>query len=383
MSPDRKCSVELPCGILEIRVDDCRMELGRLCGYASRQNRKRSFLFISKVLGKHWPVRPADMREVYRHLAADLVDLPGPVLFIGMAETATGFGQGIYDSLLRLSGREDILFLHTTRYHSYRRTAFDFQEVHSHATDQILYLPETAEDQLIFTTAASLVIADDEISTGTTALNLLTAYRDANLFLQEARFVSITNWLGAERGKELQDAVSPVRIDYAQILRGGFTFTPDSSFIIDEEIDVRGGTERKDLFFTVNWGRFGIRGIPELDFPRLTSGCNFASGDRILVLGSGEFAYPPFLLAEYLEGCGYDVRFQSTTRSPIMLGNDIRSRLRFTDNYGDGIANFLYNVRREDYSRIIICYENPELPPDHLLPGMLEAQSLFFCEGAP
>jgi hypothetical protein len=379
---DRNVAIELPCGCLDIRVDACRMELDRLCGYASRQNRKRSFLFISKVLGKHWPVRPAEMREVYRLLAADLADLPGPVLFIGMAETATGFGQGIYDSLVRQTGREDILFLHTTRYHSSRPPAFDFQEVHSHATDHLLHLPETAEGERIFATAASLVIADDEISTGTTALNLLAAYRDTNPTLREARFVSITNWLGEERDRELREAAAPIRLDYAQILRGAFTFTPSPGFSIDEEIDVRGGTERKDRFFPVNWGRFGIRGIPEIDFRRLTAGCDFAPGAKILVLGTGEFAYPPFLLAEYLEGCGFDVRFQTTTRSPIMLGGDVTERLRFIDNYGDGIANFVYNVRREEYHRIVICYEHPELPVDHLLPGMLEARPLFFSEGA-
>jgi hypothetical protein len=357
------------------------MELDRLCGFASRQNRKRSFLFISKVLGKHWPVPPFQMREVYSLLAADLADLPGPVLFIGMAETATGFGQGIYDSLLRLTGREDILFLHTTRYHSSRRQAFDFQEVHSHATDHLLYLPETAEGQRIFANAASLVIADDEISTGTTAMNLLTAYRSANPSLREARFVSITNWLEAEREHEIKQEAAPVRIVCAELLRGAFTFTPAVGFSIDEEIDVRGGGEHKDSFFPVNWGRFGILGIPEIDFHRLAAGCDFAPEDRILVLGSGEFAYPPFLLAEHLEGCGYDVRFQSTTRSPIMLGNDVHTRLRFIDNYGDGIANFVYNVRQEDYTRIVICYEHPELPPDHLLPGILNAHPLFFSEG--
>jgi len=381
MLPCLDVRVELPCGQLDIRVDSCRIELDRLCGYASRHNRKRSFLFISKVLGKHWPLRPAAMREVYRLLAEDLMDLPGPVLFIGMAETATGLGQGIYDSLLHLTGREDILFIHTTRYHSSRRTAFDFQEVHSHATDQILYLPETAEGQRIFANAASLVIADDEISTGTTALNLLSAYRCGNQSLREARFVSITNWLQAERENELQKAASPVRIGYAQLLKGVFTFTISPEFSIDEEIDVRGGTEHKDRFFSANWGRFGIQGIPEFDFPRMTADCDFSFGDRILVLGSGEFAYPPFLLAEYLEGCGYDVHFQSTTRSPIMPGNDVHSRLCFIDNYGDGIANFVYNLRRDDYTRIIICYENPSLPTDHLLPGILGAKPLFFHKG--
>ncbi|MFZ4856763.1 MAG: phosphoribosyltransferase domain-containing protein [Desulfuromonadaceae bacterium] len=375
--------IELHSGCLDIRVDSSRMELDKLCGYASRQNRKRSFLFISKVLGKHWPARPSEMREVYRLLAADLADLPGPVLVIGMAETATGFGQGIYDSLLRLTGREDIVYINTTRYHSSRRTAFDFQEVHSHATDHLLYLPETAEGLKIFATAASLVIADDEISTGTTALNLLTAYLSANPTLLEARFVSITNWLGAERDKELREAVAPVSLDYSQILRGTFTFTATPGFSIDEEIDVRGTTEYKDLYFSANWGRFGVNSLPAPDFQSLLAGCELTSNDRILVLGSGEFSYPPFLLAEYLEERGYDVRFQTTTRSPIMIGNDVQSRLRFIDNYGDGIANFVYNVRQEDYTRIIICYENPELPEEHRLPAMLGAHVLHLIGGAP
>jgi len=376
-----KQKVELPCGILDIHVDACRMELDQLCGYASRQNRKRSFLFISKVLGKHWPVRPSKMREVYRMLAADLADLPGPILVIGMAETATGFGHGIYDSLLRLTGREDILFIHTTRYHSSKRPAFDFQEVHSHATDHLLYHPETAEGKKIFSTAASLVIADDEISTGTTALNLLAAYQNTNPSLREARFVSITNWLGVERDRELREAAAPVSLDYSQILRGTFTFTATPGFTIDEEIDVRGTTEHKDRFFSANWGRFGVTGLPAIDFPALLADFDVTPDDRILVLGSGEFSYPPFLLAEYLEERGYDVRFQSTTRSPIMIGNEVQTRLRFIDNYGDGIANFVYNVRQEDYTRIIICYENPVLPEEHRLPAMLDAHVLHLTGG--
>lgn len=374
--------IELPCGQLEMQVESCQMELDELCGYASRQNRKRSFLFVSKVLGKHWPVRPAKMREVYRMLAAELADLPGPVLFIGMAETATGFGQGIYDSLFRLTGRSDTCFLHTTRYHSSCLPAFDFQEVHSHATDHLLYLPETAVGQQIFASAASLVIADDEMSTGTTALNLLTAYQKSNPALKEARFVSITNWLGTEREQVLREAAAPVRINYTQLLRGSFLFSPAAGFSIVEEIDVRGGTDRKDAFFSVNWGRFGVQGIPSPDFKRLATSCSITLEDRILVLGTGEFAYPPFLFAEYLEECGYNVHFQSTTRSPIMLGNDIQERLCFTDNYGDGIANFVYNVRQEEYTRIIICYETPTIPEAHQLPDLLAAYPLFFCEGA-
>ncbi len=40
-------------------------------------------------------------------------------------------------------------------------------------------------------------------------------------------------------------------------------------------------------------------------------------GENILVLGTGEFVWEPFLLAERLEAAGAQVVFSSTTRSPI------------------------------------------------------------------
>jgi len=373
--------VQLPVGLLDIDVEAGLMELDQLCGYAARENKKRSFLFVSKVLGKHLPVRPAAMREVYQLLAADLEYLPGPILFVGMAETATGLGQGVYDALIRQTGRDDILFMHTTRYHSSGQIALDFKEIHSHAIDHLLYFPDSSSSKNIFQDARSVVIADDEISTGTTILNLLHQYRMVNTNLSEARLISLTNWLGKERQLELSAAVAPVKLDYVQLLKGAFTFTPDESFKIINEVDVRGGTEIKDRYFPQNWGRFGVTGIPKIDFEFFTGACEFNLQDRILVLGSGEFAYPPFLFAEYLEQLGYNVFFQTTTRSPIMPGNDISEKLQFIDNYGDGIPNFVYNVRCEDYSRIVVCYEHPELPVEHRLPQMLNAVPLYFCNG--
>jgi len=52
-------------------------------------------LFVSKVLGKHWPVRPTVMREIHARLATQIANLPGPLLVIGMAETATALGRGV------------------------------------------------------------------------------------------------------------------------------------------------------------------------------------------------------------------------------------------------------------------------------------------------
>ena len=52
-------AVELEGGTLRLRLpEQQRTRLTELCGFASRQNPKRAFLFVSKVLGKHIPVKP-------------------------------------------------------------------------------------------------------------------------------------------------------------------------------------------------------------------------------------------------------------------------------------------------------------------------------------
>ena len=88
--------------------------LDRLCGFASRRNPKRGFLIVSKVLGRHIPARPAEMREAARALAARIpADLPQPTLVIALAETAVGLGQTLLAEMLS-AGRE-AAYLPTTR----------------------------------------------------------------------------------------------------------------------------------------------------------------------------------------------------------------------------------------------------------------------------
>src|SRR5262249_7740105 len=109
-------TIPLRCGTLTLDVDHAEIPLPELCAFGSRRNRKRGFLFISKVLGKHIPVRPRRMLDIHERLARQLEAIEGPAILIAMAETATGLGQGLFDSLLRQTTREDLLFLHTTRY---------------------------------------------------------------------------------------------------------------------------------------------------------------------------------------------------------------------------------------------------------------------------
>ncbi|MEO8600629.1 MAG: phosphoribosyltransferase domain-containing protein, partial [bacterium] len=62
-------SVALPTGLMELNVDAGAFRLDDLIGFAARANAKRGFLFMSKVLGKHWPVTPQLMRDIHVALA--------------------------------------------------------------------------------------------------------------------------------------------------------------------------------------------------------------------------------------------------------------------------------------------------------------------------
>ena len=62
-------------------------------------------------------------------------------------------------------------------------------------------------------------------------------------------------------------------------------------------------------------------------------------------------------MAEDLQRQGAEVKFSAITRSPIAIGHAIQSALAFSDNYGLGIQNFVYNINPSEYDRIFITVE--------------------------
>jgi len=91
-----------------------------------------------------------------------------------------------------------------------------------------------------------------------------------------------------------------------------------------------------------------------------------------LIVGTGEFMYPPYLLAKYLEDKGVEIYFQATTRSPINIDGIIDSKISFKDNYFEDIDNFLYNLIDLGYEKIVLCYETQTLPNNFMLKSILE-----------
>ncbi len=369
--------VSLPTGQLEIRVDRSDLPLDDICGFAARRNPKRGFLFVSRVLGKHIPVKPSVMRDVHTRLARRIPsDLPSPVVLVGMAETAIGLGHGVYEQYLRMTGRHDVLFIHSTRYRLQQPAALEFLEEHSHAADHIIYKPVDLRDRALFHAARSLVLIDDEASTGKTFVNLTRAFQSTIPSLEFVVTGVITDWRGAER-KEGTAKAMPVASHSVAVLEGEYRFTAAANLTAVDMPRVAGNGQSKDAILSHNYGRLGLRGVLQPNLAKVEQ-LALRHHQRCLILGTGEFAYPPFLLAEELENRGFDVRYQSTTRSPIMLGGAIGTALSFADNYRDGIPNFIYNADRKDYDRIVVCHETPSDTLDGTVLQALGAENLEF-----
>jgi hypothetical protein len=149
---------------VSVEKNDFHIPLDTLFKMAARINKKRSFLFVSKVLGKHLPIHPNRGLLTSALLAAKYYEevkggrcklkkewldlfLKGEASFtgsafipktfdpliIGFAETATALGHAFFDCF------EGACYVHTTRevFHG-QRPVISFEEEHSHGATRFL-----------------------------------------------------------------------------------------------------------------------------------------------------------------------------------------------------------------------------------------------------
>lgn len=356
--PAEMRSVALPTGLMELKVDAGAFRLDDLIGFAARANARRGFLFLSKVLGKHWPATPQAMRDIHVALAAQVpADLPGPVVFIAMAETAIGLGQGVFEAYQDANPDRPALFLHTSRYQVGDTPIIEFEEAHSHAPRQFLHMPADARLRDLLLCARSLVLVDDEASTGNTFLNLTDACRALNPAIERVHLATITNFMG----RAANDALSRrfgIAVTIGAALSGEYAFTAG-------QLQQAAGAAQlfeayADRGASAAFGRLGVD--RRLQLPAALAvrlGATIRAGERVLVLGTGEFMHMAYLLGRGLEQQGVDVAVQSSTRSPILQWGAVGHALSFPDNYGEGVANFIYNVAPGQYDHVFICHETP------------------------
>ncbi|AXQ31597.1 hypothetical protein D0B54_01795 [Solimonas sp. K1W22B-7] len=372
-------SVGIATGRLHIRLQPSDWTLERLCGFAARNNPKRGFLFLSKVLGKHWPVRAGEMRQTHEALAERVpAAADDEVVFIGMAETATGLGHGVFDAWQERHGRG--LYLQTTRYTLDGAAAFRFEEAHSHASEIRLYAPDSAALRERLQRATLAVLVDDEISTGRTLAALVASLQPSCPVLRRVQLLSLTDFSAGKACAAVGALPGIESCASASLLSGDFSFEPDPAFSAPPAESAVGAAPCRRGHVAGYSARLGLERTPALP-AALADRLAQASGRRCLVVGTGEFMHGAFLLAHELEKRGVEAYVQSTTRSPILAGTDISQIERVPDPYGEGIPNFLYNFRRGDYDRVWVVHETPRDETVARLCSILGADSVLLRPG--
>jgi hypothetical protein len=345
-----------------------------LLGLALRRNPRRAQLLVSRVLGKHVPTDPRLVRaaglllgglvadalagRAARALPVDLLhaavrgdagatarlhaDAARAVpaapdgLVLGFAETATALGHCVAEGLGGLD------YLHSTRraVPGYAM-AGGFTEEHSHATDHML-LPG---DPGLLRGTRPLVLVDDELSTGRTALNTIAALHRV---APRERYVVAALVDVSPPGGELADGVRALgaRLDVLALARGEVALPADlaeRATALRAEIDgrpvhgngvtrARGAGDSRVELAALGWpaglpvgGRHGFgpdhhrrlaAALPALA-AGLARAAGLVAGERTLVLGTEELM--ALRLAQTLADAGHDVAFSTTTRSPAVV----------------------------------------------------------------
>ncbi|MGW2671728.1 phosphoribosyltransferase [Streptomyces sp. NPDC001272] len=390
---------------LGVRLDgaDGGERLRQLLGLALRRNPKRAHLLVSQVLGKHVPQSPATVYAAGFGLGERVRELLGvsaaSAVVLGYAETATGLGHCVADGLGTAP------YLHSTRRPVPGvRPAGGFEEAHSHATSHLL-LPE---DPGLLAGDGPLVLVDDEFSTGNTVLNtirdlharhprghyVVVALVDMRSAADRDRLTAFAAGLGA-RVDLIALASGTVTLPEGVLAKGQALverYEPQSAGPVGAAAGPAGLPCAR---FALEWpggvpdgGRHGFtprhREALEAALPGLARQVAAALPERagrVLVLGTEELMYAPLRLATALEesGAAAEVRFSSTTRSPVLAVDDpgyaIRTRLVFPahDAPADGPGDrYAYNVAGAGFDAVVAVVDSAGDTPE-LRTGLLAA----------
>ena len=426
--------------IVTIKNNRYNFEPQMLFSLAARKNKKRRFLFVSNVLGKHVPVDPVvsllagaalaaqflsqihgvdhvdtqaimqalksnkDPKKVYETvIERSLVPLPEETLFIGFAETATGLGHATFSLF------DKAHYLHTTREQiPLLESVLNFDEDHSHAVNHRCY----PLDSELLKIAKTIVLVDDEITTGNTALNIIRAIhckfpktnyvvlslldwrtaedRDNFRILEQQLDITIqtVSLLAGEiavNGDPINDQTDQFNHTVGSTLFSGAPIFPEARYLdITDVIAVSSedstGYKNVSPYLKLT-GRFGLSSSDNLKLLPLARQIgqelgNDRRGMKTLCLGTGEFMYFPMLVSAYM---GSGVSYHSTTRSPIysFAKPEYAIQNGFTYQSSDelSIVNYVYNVPVEYYDEVYVFLER-DVSHERLIPMLTTFRKL-------
>lgn len=324
-----------------------------LAAVAKRENnKKRTWLVVNRLQGKHVPVSPGKALRMFDSLAELLLEeyRGERLLLIGFAETATAVGAAVAEKL-------GALYIQTTREQIRDVEYFYFSEQHSHATEQKL-----VKDDLdrVMERVDRIIFIEDEITTGNTIRNIIELLKKAYPGCAGFSAASLLN--GMAKTYQEEYAKSGIRLHWllrtchdsyeerAADCRGdGICHGCDSSLpaVVPEEYRISGCRDARRLtdgtLYKTACRQMGREAVERLQPVR---------GERILVIGTEEFMYPALVLASMLEEKTGWVRCHSTTRSPILVSSEawypLHERYELRSLYDRQRTTFLYDLSAYD-----------------------------------
>lgn len=320
-------------------------------------NKKRNYLLINPLQGKHLPVSPNKCLEMFTRFGRQLkTKYPNTKLIIGFAETATAIGLGVANEF------DNCMYLQTTREDVLSNSRITFSEEHSHATEQ--FLVDDTLDYYISNTD-TVIFIDDEISTGKTLINILDAIKEKHPAICDKTIVvaSIINRMSADDERRM--LIKASSLEY--LLRLTNTDYASTEGICEPTDTIMDRRYYGDYdFYKFNLVFNPRTGVVAKDYHRMFVEAFTDSywtlpsffTENILVIGTEECMYPAILLADVLHKRGHKVKTHSTTRSPIGVLNDgtypIKNGFKIPSLYDADRTTFIYNLNKRYKSTTVI-----------------------------
>ncbi|SFB25847.1 MULTISPECIES: phosphoribosyltransferase family protein [unclassified Bacillus (in: firmicutes)] len=402
---------------VEVKISEnpYNLQIDDLFTMAARINKRRSFLFVSKVLGKHLPIVPAKGLLTAALLGARYLEVVknevtsgkkslielfnenkldykpkafvgseyNPVV-IGFAETATALGHSFFDCFKKGD------FFHTTREQlPLQEAVITFEEEHSHATSHRCYVPES-----LINNNREIILVDDEVTTGKTALNIIRSIH-SQFPRSQYTLVSILDWRSLEDRNQfvLLEKELGIEVHCVSLISGdfkieetsfheeeknensnptSFKLVPETVYLEKELPDLYENINtpnvtldgvQKDVSYLKETGRFGLDSNENVFLHEkiFTSGKLLRkkrTGNKTLCLGTGEFMYLPMRIAAEM---GSGTFYQSTTRSPVYIKDKVdygaRYGLSFPNPEDHLVPHFVYNIPPNGYDEIFLFFE--------------------------
>ena len=337
-------------------------------------NPRRSYLLVDPLQAKHLPVSPTKSLSMMDELGSQLAAAhPDVGCIIGFAETATAIAGA---AAMHFS--PETVFVTTTREpRKPNPFVLDFSEEHSHAVSQLLDISLIAKHlKFSLLNDRSVLLIDDEISTGKTARNIIHAI-DQRLPLLDRYgkgFVlgSVINRMSAEQREafaaegiccdsliymdenDLEERVSAFDVEQPSGLEG-LVERKFSEVDLSENTKIpdarRGGVFVHDL-------RMWLNAFVDAALSALASCRSVRAGERVLVLGTEECMLPAIMLGAELEKRVNAVVFShSTTRSPIGIcsaeGYPVTEGYRLSSFYEAGRDTYIYDPAEYDLAVVV------------------------------